>query len=59
VFLFSSLFVIQFLGFCCCCCFIFCRVEDQSVQGAMLVYPRGSCGDTKCCLFAHLLVCVS
>jgi hypothetical protein len=31
----------------------------QSVQGAMLVYPRGSCGNTMCHLFAHLLVCVS
>jgi hypothetical protein len=29
----------------------------QSVQRAMLVYPRGGCGNTACCLFAHLLVC--
>jgi hypothetical protein len=27
-----------------------------SVQGAMLVYPRGNCGNTTCHLFAHLLV---
>jgi hypothetical protein len=33
--------------------------KGQSVQEAMLVYPRGSCGNTSCCLFAHLLVCVS
>jgi hypothetical protein len=32
---------------------------DQTVQGSMLVYPRGGCGDTACCLFAHLLVCIS
>jgi hypothetical protein len=25
----------------------------------MLVYPWGSCGNTACCLFAYLLVCVS
>jgi hypothetical protein len=32
---------------------------DQSVQGALLVYPRGSCGNTACHLFAHLFVCIS
>jgi hypothetical protein len=32
-------------------------VGGQSVQGAMLVYPRGSCGNTTCHLFAHLMVC--
>jgi hypothetical protein len=31
----------------------------QSVQRAMLAYPRGGCGNTVCCLFAHLLVHVS
>jgi hypothetical protein len=31
----------------------------QSVQGAMLIYLRGSCGSTVCCLFTHLLVCIS
>jgi hypothetical protein len=30
---------------------------DQTVQGALLVYPRGGCGNTSCHLFAHLLVC--
>jgi hypothetical protein len=30
----------------------------QSVQGAMLVYPRSTCGNTTCRCFAHLLVCV-
>jgi hypothetical protein len=39
--------------------FLFLWGRGQSVQGAMLVYPRGSCGNTTCCLFAHLLVCVS
>jgi hypothetical protein len=48
--LFSSSFIIQFF-----CVWGGC----QSVQGAMLVYPRGRCGNTMCCLFAHLLVCVS
>jgi hypothetical protein len=50
MFLFSSLFIIQFcvgVG------------RDHSVQGAMLVYPRGGCGNTTGRLFAHLLVCVS
>jgi hypothetical protein len=50
VFLFSSLFIIQFF-------FLWGGV--QSVQGAMLVYPRGGCGNAMCHLFAHLLVCVS
>jgi hypothetical protein len=31
----------------------------HSVQRAMLVYPRGSCGNTECHVFAHLLVCIS
>jgi hypothetical protein len=48
VFLFSSLFIIQFF---------FCGVGSQSIQGAMLVYPKGGCGTTTCCLFAYLLVC--
>jgi hypothetical protein len=47
-FLLSSFFV-----------FLFFLDDGQTVQGAMLVYPRGSCGNTACCLFAHLLVCVS
>jgi hypothetical protein len=38
---------------------VFGRSWGQSVQGAMLVYPRSGCGSTTCCLFAHLLVCVS
>jgi hypothetical protein len=29
-----------------CVCFFFCRVESQSVQDAMLVYPRDGCGNT-------------
>jgi hypothetical protein len=47
--LFSSFFIIQF----------FLWGRGQSVQGALLVYPRGSCGNITCCLFAHLVVCVS
>jgi hypothetical protein len=47
--LFSSLFIIQF----------FLWRGGQSVQGAMLVYPKGGCVSITCCLFAHLLVCVS
>jgi hypothetical protein len=41
--------------------FFFLTGQRQSVQGTMLVYPKGSCGNThiSCCLFAHLLVCVS
>jgi hypothetical protein len=46
--LFSFLFIIQ-VFFC----------GGQSVQGAILVYSRGSCGSTTCYLFAHLLVCIS
>jgi hypothetical protein len=49
MFLFCSLFIIQ----------VFLWGGVQSVQGAMLVLPRGSCGNTTCYLFAHLLVCVS
>jgi hypothetical protein len=39
--------------------FLFLQGEGWSVQGAMLVYPRGGCGNAACCLFAHLLVCMS
>jgi hypothetical protein len=39
--------------------FLFWGSRAQSVQGAMLVYPRGGCGSTMCHLFAHLLVCIS
>jgi hypothetical protein len=39
--------------------FCFCGVGGQSVHRAMLVYPRGSCGNTIWRLFAHLLVCIS
>jgi hypothetical protein len=46
---FSSLFIIQF----------FFMRQGSVCPGAMLVYPRGSCGNTTWCLFAHLLVCVS
>jgi hypothetical protein len=39
--------------------FFFLQGWDQSVQGSMLVYPRGGCGSTVCHSFAHLLVCTS
>jgi hypothetical protein len=37
----------------------FLLVKGQSVQGTMMVYPRGSSGNTAWLLFAHLLFCVS
>jgi hypothetical protein len=49
--LFSSLFIIEL--------FFFFQGRGQSSQGAMLIYPRGSCGNAACCLFAHLLFCIS
>jgi hypothetical protein len=36
-----------------------CVGGGQSVQEAMLVFSRGSYGNTVCHLFAHLLVCIS
>jgi hypothetical protein len=39
--------------------FFFLQGRGQSVQGAMLAYSRDSCGNTTCCLFGHLLVCIS
>jgi hypothetical protein len=47
-------FLVYYLGF-----LLLLLGRGQSVQGAMLVYPRGSCGNTACCLFAHLLACIS
>jgi hypothetical protein len=46
-FLFSSLLIIFLWG------------RSQSVQEAMLVYPRGGCGNRTCRLFVHLLVYIS
>jgi hypothetical protein len=46
-----------FLSFPCLLFRFFCRVGGQSVQGAMLVYPKGGWENTVCCLFAYLLVC--
>jgi hypothetical protein len=37
--------------------FLFYLGGGQSVQGAMLIWPRVVCGSTVCCL-AHLVVCV-
>jgi hypothetical protein len=54
--------------FCCvsfsipCLLFSFCVyvcVQCGSAKGAMLIYPRGDWVNTACCLFAHLLVCIS
>jgi hypothetical protein len=39
--------------------FFFLQSGGQSVQEAILVYPRGSCGSAMYCLFGHLLVCFS
>jgi hypothetical protein len=48
--------------FCCCLFslffFSFYPGWGQSVQGAMLIWPRVVCGSTACCL-AHLVVCFS
>jgi hypothetical protein len=55
VLLFSSLFIIQFF----CWFFFFFAGQRSAFQGAMLVYPRGSCGNIVCRLFAHPLICVS
>jgi hypothetical protein len=49
--------------FCCCLLFgwffsHFYLDGGQSVQGAMLIWPRVVCGSTTCCL-AHLVVCFS
>jgi hypothetical protein len=50
-------FLVYYSVFCLFVCFL--RGGNQSVQGSMLVYPRDGCESTTCCLFAHLLVCVS
>jgi hypothetical protein len=50
-----------YVSFCCCCLFSFffpfSLCGGQSVQGAMVIWPRVVCGSTTCCL-AHLVVCV-
>jgi hypothetical protein len=40
-------------------CLFVLQGEGQSVQGAMLVYPRDGCGNMVYHLFAYLLVCIS
>jgi hypothetical protein len=50
-----------YMSFCCCCLlfsfFLFFSLGGgQSVQGAMLIWPRVVCGSTVCRL-AHLVVC--
>jgi hypothetical protein len=51
--------------FCCCHCLFslvffsfFSQGGGQSVQEAVLIWPRAVCGSTVCHL-AHLVVCVS
>jgi hypothetical protein len=51
--LFCSCLLFSFLLFF----FFFLQGRGQSVQGTMLIFPRGGCGSTACHLFAHLLVC--
>jgi hypothetical protein len=51
MFLFSSLFIIQSV-----CLFVCFAGWGVCLSGAMLVYPRGSCGNTISLLFGHLLV---
>jgi hypothetical protein len=46
MFIFSSLFVVQFFVFCVFGFFCVCGIRDQSVQVATLVYPRGDYGNT-------------
>jgi hypothetical protein len=53
VLFFLLLFIIQFVFFS-----LFSLGGGQSVQGAMLIWPRVVCGSTACCL-AHLLICIS
>jgi hypothetical protein len=48
------LFIIQIIQFV----FVFSLGDGQSVQGAMLIWPRVVCGSTACRL-AHLVVCLS
>jgi hypothetical protein len=51
VLLFRSLSIVQYFFF------FFCRARGQSAQGAMLVYPSGSWGNTVWCLALTCLVC--
>jgi hypothetical protein len=50
-------FPFYFLVYYSVFCLFVLRGRGQSVQGALLIYPRGGCGITVCHLFAHLLVC--
>jgi hypothetical protein len=38
---------------------LFFEGQGLVCPGAILVYPRGGCGNTACHLFIHLLVCIS
>jgi hypothetical protein len=50
VFLFSSLFIIQFL--------VFFAGWGSVYPGGYAGLPQGSCGNSVCCLFAHLFICI-
>jgi hypothetical protein len=54
--LFCESFSVPGLSFSFCFHFGFLQGRSQSVQGTMLVYPKGGYRSTACCLFAHLLV---
>jgi hypothetical protein len=65
VLVFSSLFIVQFFFCMCVGCFLYvwgvgrggAGGGDQSAQGAMLVYPRDSWGNSAWCLALTCLVC--
>jgi hypothetical protein len=49
---------VSFVVVCSVCFSLFSLGGGQSVQGAMLIWPRVICGSTMCCL-AHLVICIS
>jgi hypothetical protein len=49
-----SMCLFQFFAYYSVFFFFLLWGRGQSVLGAMLVYLRGGCGSTMCCLFAHL-----
>jgi hypothetical protein len=55
----TCLFFFVFVYYSVCFFFLFFPwVGGQSVQGAMVIWPRAVCGSTACHL-AHLVVCIS
>jgi hypothetical protein len=51
-----SFFVVFVVDYSVCFLSLFSLGGGQSVQGAMLIWPRVVCGSTTCRL-AHLVVC--